>query len=125
MIAVKKLTTKLGVAHNLAFAFQSREINMRKFFAMAAVYVWALSANVSAGQDGQDVYVKACTVCHSMGVAGAPKTHDGIAWEPRLALGIDTLVATVKTGKGAIPPGGMCTDCTDEDYKKAIEFMSK
>ncbi len=35
------------------------------------------------------------------------------------------LVATVKTGKGAMPPGGMCIDCTDEDYKKVIEYMSK
>ncbi|MGL5359027.1 MAG: monoheme cytochrome c5 ScyA, partial [Shewanella sp.] len=24
-----------------------------------------------------------------------------------------------------MPPGGMCTDCTDEDYKAAIGFMSK
>jgi hypothetical protein len=43
----------------------------------------------------------------------------------RLAVGIDTLVATVKTGKNAMPPGGMCTDCTDDDYKNAIEYMSK
>jgi cytochrome c5 len=40
-------------------------------------------------------------------------------------VGIDTLVATVKTGKNAMPPGGMCTDCTDDDYKNAIEYMSK
>ncbi len=60
-----------------------------------------------------------------MGVAGAPKVHDADAWKPRLAQGIDTLIATVKTGKGAMPPGGMCTDCTDEDIKKAIGFMSK
>ncbi|NRD72128.1 cytochrome c5 family protein [Shewanella sp. VB17] len=97
---------------------------MKKLLAITAVAALTLSASVSA-QEGEDIYTKACTVCHSMGVAGAPKAHDAAAWEPRLALGIDTLVATVKTGKGAMPPGGMCTDCTDEDYKKAIEFMSK
>ncbi|QLE83887.1 MULTISPECIES: cytochrome c5 family protein [Shewanella] len=97
---------------------------MKKLLAMTAVAALTLSANVAA-QDGEAVYTKACQVCHSMGVAGAPKSHDVAAWEPRLAQGMDTLVATVKSGKGAMPPGGMCTDCSDEDYKNAIEFMSK
>ncbi|MDO6621160.1 MULTISPECIES: c-type cytochrome [unclassified Shewanella] len=97
---------------------------MKKLLAMTAVAALTLSSNVFA-QDGEAVYNKACTVCHSMGVAGAPKTHDAAAWEPRLAKGLDALVATVKTGLNAMPPGGMCTDCTDEDYKNAIEFMSK
>ncbi|MCL1068964.1 c-type cytochrome [Shewanella olleyana] len=97
---------------------------MKKLLAMTAVAALTLSSNVFA-QDGEAVYNKACQVCHSMGVAGAPKAHDAAAWEPRLATGMDVLIGTVKTGKGAMPPGGMCTDCTDEDYQKAIEFMSK
>ncbi|MGI2261669.1 c-type cytochrome [Shewanella sp. GXUN23E] len=97
---------------------------MKKLLAMTAVAALAMSTNVFA-QDGEAVYNKACQVCHAMGVAGAPKAHDAAAWEPRLAQGLDTLVATVKAGKNAMPPGGMCTDCTDEDYKNAIEFMSK
>ncbi|WP_076416811.1 cytochrome c5 family protein [Shewanella sp. UCD-KL12] len=97
---------------------------MKKLLAMTAVAALTLSASVSA-QDGEAVYTKACQVCHSMGVAGAPKAHDAAAWEPRIAQGLDALVSTVKTGKGAMPPGGMCTDCSDDDYKKAIEFMSK
>ena len=97
---------------------------MNYLLAMATVAALTLSAGISA-QEGKTVYDKACHVCHSTGVAGAPKTHDSAAWAPRLKQGIDTLIATVKTGKGAMPPGGMCTDCTDEDYKNAIEFMSK
>ena len=97
---------------------------MKILLAMTTVATLTLSASVSA-QEGKAVYDKACHVCHSMGVAGAPKAHDTGAWEPRIAIGIDTLVSTVKTGKGAMPPGGMCTDCSDEDYKNAIEFMSK
>jgi cytochrome c5 len=97
---------------------------MKKLLIMSAVAALTLSASVYA-QDGKATYDKSCTVCHSMGVAGAPKAHDAAAWEPSLALGIDTLIAAVKTGKGAMPPGGMCTDCTNEDYKNAIEFMSK
>jgi len=97
---------------------------MKKLLALTAVAVLSLSASVSA-QDGKAVYDRACQVCHSVGVAGAPKAHDVAAWEPRLALGLDALVATVKTGKGAMPPGGMCMDCTEQDYKDAIEFMAK
>ncbi|BDM66129.1 sulfite reductase [Shewanella sp. NFH-SH190041] len=97
---------------------------MKKLLAMTAVAALTMSANVFA-QDGEAVYQKACQVCHSMGVAGAPKAHDAAAWKPKLAAGMDALIKTVKTGKGAMPPGGMCTDCSDEDYKKAIEFMSK
>lgn len=97
---------------------------MKKLLALTAFAALTLSANVSA-QEGKAVYDKACQVCHSMGVAGAPKAHDAAAWEPRLAQGLDTLVSTIKTGKGAMPPGGMCTDCSDEDYKNAIEYMSK
>ena len=101
---------------------------MKKLLTITAVAVLTLSSSIFAqaqAQEGEAVYTKSCTVCHSMGVAGAPKAHDAAAWAPRLTLGIDTLVSTVKTGKGAMPPGGMCTDCTDGDYKNAIEFMSK
>ena len=95
---------------------------MKKLLAMTAVAALTLSANVFA-QEGQAVYDKACHVCHSMGVAGAPKVHTA-EWEPRIAKGMDALVNSVKSGLNAMPPGGMCTDCTDEDYKAAIEFMA-
>ncbi len=91
---------------------------------MTAVAALTLSANVMA-QDGKAVYDKACHICHSMGVAGAPKLQNKAEWAPRLAQGMDALVATVKKGKGAMPPGGMCTDCSVDDYKAAIEYMSK
>ncbi|MCG9698485.1 c-type cytochrome [Shewanella sp. Isolate11] len=97
---------------------------MKKLLALSAAAALTLSANVFA-QEGEAIYNKACHVCHSMGVAGAPKAHDAAAWEPRLAKGMDTLVGSVKSGLNAMPPGGMCTDCSDEDYQKAIEFMSK
>ncbi|WP_163938580.1 cytochrome c5 family protein [Paraferrimonas sp. SM1919] len=94
-----------------------------KKLVLAAAAAMTLSTSVLA-QDGAAVYAKACQVCHSMGVAGAPKMGDAAAWEPRLAQGLDALVASVKAGKGAMPAGGMCMDCNDEDYKNAIKHMS-
>ncbi|MCL6415867.1 c-type cytochrome [Aestuariirhabdus sp. Z084] len=95
---------------------------MKKVIASAAALL--LSASVFAA-DGKAVYEKACKVCHAAGVAGAPKANDAAAWEPRLALGMDALLASVKNGKNAMPAGAMCADCSDDDYKAAIEYMSK
>ncbi|ROS00166.1 cbb3-type cytochrome c oxidase subunit III [Sinobacterium caligoides] len=96
---------------------------MKGMLAMTIVAGMALSASALAA-DGKAIYDKSCHVCHAMGVAEAPKAHDVAAWAPRLGQGMPALIAVVKSGKGAMPPGGMCSDCTDEEYKLAIEFMS-
>lgn len=67
---------------------------------------------------------KACISCHLSGAANAPKTHDLAAWEPRMAKGMDTMVASVKDGLNAMPPKGLCFDCSDEDYQRLIKFMA-
>lgn len=72
----------------------------------------------------EDKYQKACHICHATGVANAPKTHDVEAWQPRLDKGMDALLNSVKNGLNAMPPGGMCTDCTDDDYQALIKYMS-
>lgn len=80
-------------------------------------------AAAAAGQGGEAVYTKACIVCHSTGVAGAPKVGDKAAWEPRLAQGMDTLVSTALKGKGAMPPKGGHANLSDAEIKAAIEYM--
>jgi cytochrome c5 len=72
---------------------------------------------------GEAVYAKSCIACHDTGAAGAPKLGNQAAWEARAAQGIDQLLNTVITGKGAMPPRGTCADCSDDDLKGAIEFM--
>lgn len=72
---------------------------------------------------GADIYNKACFACHTTGAAGSPKLGDKAAWEPRAAQGIDQLLNTAITGKGAMPPRGTCATCSDDELKAAIEFM--
>jgi len=72
---------------------------------------------------GEEIYNKYCVVCHSAGVAGAPKAHDKDAWAPRIKVGLDNLVASAIKGKNAMPPKGTCVECTPEDIRAAIEFM--
>lgn len=95
---------------------------MKKLAVMAAA-VAAMSANVNAF-DADAKYKQACAACHAMAVAGAPKAFDKAAWEPRLALGMDALVASVTNGKGAMPPRGLCMDCTPDQYKQLINYMA-
>lgn len=71
-----------------------------------------------------DKYNKSCAVCHNAGAAGAPKTGDAAAWAPKLEKGMDALLQSVKNGLNAMPPKGMCFDCTDEEYAALIEYMS-
>ena len=94
---------------------------MKKIFAAALV----LCATGAFAEPDMDKYNKSCAVCHATGAANAPKTGDAAAWEPRLAKGMDALVASVAAGMNAMPPKGMCFDCSDEDYKALIEFMAK
>lgn len=84
-----------------------------------------LSLNVQAAQDPEAVYNRACAACHNGQLPMAPKKGDKAAWEPRLAQGMDTLVQHVTNGFNAMPPRGLCTDCSAEDYQAVIEWMSK
>lgn len=69
-------------------------------------------------------YQKACALCHQDGRFGAPRAHQPGDWTPRLGQGMELLVQHVKNGYNAMPAGGMCGSCSDQDYRNLIEFMS-
>jgi cytochrome c5 len=94
---------------------------MKKLFAVCLMFF----AGSALAEPDMDKYAKSCQVCHANGAANAPKTGDAAAWEPRLAKGMDALVQSVANGLNAMPPKGMCFDCSDDDYKALIEYMAK
>jgi len=83
----------------------------------------AVSEVSDGGATGQKIYKQSCQACHANGVANAPKPGDKAAWAPRIATGMDAMLATAKKGKGAMPPKGTCMGCSDDDLKAAIEYM--
>ncbi|MEZ5540196.1 MAG: c-type cytochrome [Pseudomonadales bacterium] len=86
----------------------------------------AAAATASAGgapRSGEEVYKKSCITCHGAGVAGAPKAHDDAAWAPRVAKGKDTLYKHAEVGFNAMPPKGLCMDCSSDELKAAVDFM--
>ncbi|WP_447587909.1 c-type cytochrome [Aquipseudomonas campi] len=97
---------------------------MKKWLLGVALF-WALVGAVQAAQDAQAVYAKTCSACHDGQLPMAPKRGDKAAWTPRLAKGMDTLVRSVTHGLNAMPPGGLCMNCSTEDYQAVIELMSE
>jgi len=82
-----------------------------------------VDAQPTAGAPPQ--YASSCAACHMAGAAGAPRSGDVEAWAARLkAKGMDGLVASVRNGLNAMPPGGLCNSCSDEDHVALISFMA-
>lgn len=77
------------------------------------------------GLSGKALYKSFCITCHSLGLANAPKTGDEAAWAKVLEKGMDEVIKIAKKGKNVMPPMGTCVDCTDQELKNAILYMSK
>tara|TARA_R110001592_G_scaffold204389_1_gene454463 strand:+ start:268 stop:573 length:306 start_codon:yes stop_codon:yes gene_type:complete len=72
-----------------------------------------------------DQYQKSCFACHAFGANGAPKSHAVADWASRIEeKGMDTLVKHADEGFNAMPPKGLCFDCSTDDFKALIEFMA-
>jgi cytochrome c5 len=99
-------------------------ISMKKMIQTAVIGAVLLVANSAVqAADGETIYNTKCMVCHATGVAGAPKFGDKEAWAPRIATGMDALLASATNGKNAMPPKGTCMDCSEQDLAAAIEYM--
>ncbi len=72
---------------------------------------------------GEKLYKQACAACHIAGVAGAPKFADKTAWAPRIATGMDAMVASVIKGKGIMPAKGGAANASDADLRAATQYM--
>ena len=77
----------------------------------------------SEPRSGEQVYNGACAGCHAAGVAGAPKFADKAAWAPRIKAGDDALWNSLMNGKNAMPPKGMCMDCSEDELKAVLAYV--
>jgi cytochrome c5 len=91
--------------------------------AVAALALASMASGVGADESGEQVYKQTCHVCHATGIAGAPKLGDKAAWEPRAAQGMDTLVKHATNGFKAMPPKGGNMSLTEDELRKAIQYM--
>ncbi|HYD81390.1 MAG TPA: c-type cytochrome [Paucimonas sp.] len=77
-------------------------------------------------QDAQlaERYERSCMACHAVQGSGAPLTGFVPQWEERLGKGMDRLVEHAYEGFNAMPVRGLCNDCTKDDMRALIRFMS-
>ena len=83
----------------------------------------AAASSGGAARTGEQVYNTACHTCHAAGVAGAPKFGDAASWAPHVAKGKDTLYKSAEGGFKAMPPKGLCMDCSNEELHAAVDYM--
>ncbi|MEM1243696.1 MAG: c-type cytochrome [Pseudomonadota bacterium] len=73
---------------------------------------------------GEKIYNNVCSVCHTAGVAGAPKIYDAYEWQMRLKnQGLDTLYVHAIKGYNSMPQKGGCLDCSDTEIKAAVDYI--
>lgn len=80
------------------------------------------SANAQA-QDGATTYRQVCSSCHETAAAGAPKLEDKAEWESRIARGMDSLYASMYSGKCKIYVKDLRKDLSDEMIKTTVDYM--
>lgn len=76
---------------------------------------------------GKKLYEAACQVCHTPGIAGAPKLGDKAAWADRIKQGNNVLYEHAIKGfqgkTGVMPPKGGAS-ASDAEVKAAVDFMA-
>ena len=70
------------------------------------------------------IYQRSCISCHTAPASTAPLVGFTAAWEPRLKQGMPVLVQHAREGYKAMSAKGLCSDCSDADLQKLIEFMA-
>lgn len=88
-----------------------------------------LSSVIMTSANAADIaatYDNSCAACHDSGALNAIKKGDSAKWQQLIKQkSMPTLINSVKSGMTQMPAGGLCNSCSDDDYRKLIEYMSK
>lgn len=71
------------------------------------------------------LYERSCATCHARTGTGAPLAGDPAAWAPRVTKGRAALLQSAQQGLNAMPPMGLCPDCSADDLSALIDFMTQ
>jgi cytochrome c5 len=72
---------------------------------------------------GQQVYKKFCNICHSSGIAGAPKVGNHDQWLREYQTGWPLMMKRAMGGYKGMPAKGNCMKCNEVQIHEAIEYM--
>ena len=92
----------------------------------AAVLLTSVMMTSATAADIATTYDNSCAACHDSGALNAIKKGDSTKWQQLInQKSMPTLIKSVKNGMTQMPAGGLCNNCSDDDYRKLIEYMSK
>ncbi|WP_435628291.1 c-type cytochrome [Candidatus Ferrigenium straubiae] len=76
---------------------------------------------------GEKVYRNTCSICHRLGLRGAPRLGDTEDWTLRLAQGSEILYDRAINGyrgkKGSMPSRGSNARLSGDEVKAAVDYM--
>jgi cytochrome c5 len=76
-----------------------------------------------SGMSGEQIYNQFCFACHATGVTDAPRLGNAEDWAPRIAKGMDALMASTIDGLNIMPAKGTCMACSDDELRAAVDYM--
>jgi cytochrome c5 len=75
------------------------------------------------GRTGAEVVDAACGKCHQTGQGGAPKIGDRAAWVSRVKQGFAPVLKSALKGHAGMPARGGMASLSDDEVKRAVEYM--
>lgn len=76
---------------------------------------------------GEKIYRNTCSICHRLGLKGAPRLGDKEDWVLRLTQGNEILYGHAVKGyrgsKGSMPSRGSNAKLSDDEVKAAVDYM--
>lgn len=78
-------------------------------------------------QAGKKIFKEFCASCHASNPnidVNAPRIGDKKAWKELRKKSEKQLLDLTISGKGAMPARGGCFECSDEQLKQAIRYMT-
>ena len=98
-------------------------------FLVSTIGTLVVSIAMTTGAGAADIaaiYTESCAACHDSGALNAIKKGDSVKWQQLIQQkGMPALISSVKNGMIQMPAGGLCENCSNDDYRKLIEYMSK
>ena len=122
---VRTFTATLVLACMCACSRGAEEIAAPEIVEPDAAHIALAETMVPADAGLAAIYDRSCRACHALNGLGAPLTGHSAAWEMRFEQrGMDGLLTSIHSGRGTMPAMGYCPDCTDDEFRALIEFMS-
>jgi len=105
------------------FAMRREKVELLQVVFAFALVLLMCGSVFAAGDDGRKVYHDYCHICHGTGMPDIPQFGDVDHWKARSDKGMDVLYNAALYGVNAMPPMGLCDECSEQQIMDAVDYM--